>query len=301
MENESDRQSKSNAPEASGTNFLQRIGGHVQGKALGGFMELVPLLVSAIVIWFVVGWADQFVRPMAFVAGKPWDLPGIGIVAAVIIFYLVGVVVSTRIGKIIMDRKHDILHRVPIVKTIYGVTYQATTSISGQFRFTRVVFIEWPREGMVALGFVTGRAHRERKDTMDENEPQSMAVVYIPTVPNPTSGNLAFVMEDDLMETDLTVEDAMKVVFSGGIVLPESVSMARFARVRGDGEFIDRFTIDPKQSRRFYRFEGFCSEESVRRNPFGGIRSNCSVLELGLRGVCRLSLLLDIHLVRIAV
>ena len=55
-----------------------------------------------------------------------------------------------------------------------------------------------------------------------------MVVVYIPTVPNPTSGNLALVMEDDVMETDLTVEDAMKVVFSGGIVLPESVAMARF-------------------------------------------------------------------------
>ena len=81
---------------------------------------------------------------------------------------------------------------------------------------------------------------------MDENEPQSMAVVYILTVPNPTSGNLAFVMEDDLMETDLTVEDAMKVVFSGGIVLPESLTMARFHRVRADGEFIDRFTIDPQ-------------------------------------------------------
>ena len=62
MENESDRKSKSNTSEASGVNFLQRIGGHVQSKVLGGFMELVPLLVSAIVIWFIIGWADQFVR-----------------------------------------------------------------------------------------------------------------------------------------------------------------------------------------------------------------------------------------------
>ena len=73
-----------------------------------------------------------------------------------------------------------------------------------------------------------------------------MTVVYIPSVPNPTSGNLALVMEDDLVETDLTVEDAMKLVFSAGTVLPESVSIARFPRVHADGEFIDRFTIDPK-------------------------------------------------------
>ena len=63
-------------PETSGVNFLQRIGGHAQGKASGGFVELLPLLVSAIVIWFIIGWADQFVRPMAFVSRKPWDIPG---------------------------------------------------------------------------------------------------------------------------------------------------------------------------------------------------------------------------------
>ena len=97
---------------------------------------------------------------------------------------------------------------------------------------------------MLAEGFVTGRAYRQRKEVVDEDEPQSFVVVYISTVPNPTSGNLAFVMEDDLMETDMTVDDAMKLVFSGGIVLPESVSLARMARVRGAEEFTDRFNID---------------------------------------------------------
>ena len=97
---------------------------------------------------------------------------------------------------------------------------------------------------MVAVGFVTGRAYREKKEVEDDEEPKSLVVVYIPTVPNPTSGNLAFVMEDDLMETDLTVENAMKLVFSGGIVLPESVSLARLSRVRSEDEFIDRFEVD---------------------------------------------------------
>ena len=99
---------------------------------------------------------------------------------------------------------------------------------------------------MVAVGFVTGRAYRENRNLGEGEEPQSLVVVYIPTVPNPTSGNLAFVMEDDLMETDLTVEDAMKLVFSGGIVLPDSVSMARLPRVRAEAEFIDRFEVDPR-------------------------------------------------------
>ena len=98
-----------------------------------------------------------------------------------------------------------------------------------------------------AVDAVLGPAspHWESKSMANENNRRSNSTgMYIPTVPNPTSGNLAFVMEDDLMETDLTVENAMKLVFSGGIVLPESVSLARLSRVRSEDEFIDRFEVD---------------------------------------------------------
>ena len=80
----------------------------------------------------------------------------------------------------------------------------------GQFK--RVVLIEWPRAGMMAMGLVTGR-------TVAPRDQRPMLVVYVPTVPNPTSGNLAFVYEDEVVETDMHVEDAMKIVFSGGMVL----------------------------------------------------------------------------------
>ena len=136
-----------------------------------------------------------------------------------------------------MDWRDVVLYRVPIVKTVYSVTQQATTTLTSQYRFTRVVFLEWPREGMVAMGFVTGRAYAA--DTG-----QSLVVVYVPTVPNPTSGNMAFVIEDDVVETDLTVEDAMRLVFSGGIVLPDRFSMARLPRVRTEGELIGQFETD---------------------------------------------------------
>ena len=89
------------------------------------------------------------------------------------------------------------------------------------------------------MGFVTGRAYSAR--TRD-----SMAVVYIPTIPNPTSGNMALIMEDDLIETDLAVEEAMKLVFSGGIVLPEELSLARFEQDRPEQfELIGRYTSEP--------------------------------------------------------
>ena len=95
------------------------------------------------------------------------------------------------------------------------------------------------------MGFVTGLAYRDKpdRDTQKDGEvPQSMVVVYIPTVPNPTSGNLAFLMEDDLIETDITPDQAMKLVFSGGIVLPDTMALARLEREKTGMELIDRFS-----------------------------------------------------------
>ena len=85
----------------------------------------------------------------------------------------------------------DVMGSIPVVKGILGVTRQATTVMTSQFNFSRVVFLEWPREGMIALGFVTARVLKADSDV-------SLAIVYIPTVPNPTSGNMAVVSEDEL-------------------------------------------------------------------------------------------------------
>ena len=88
---------------------------------------------------------------------------------------------------------------------------------------------------MVAMGFVTGQVYSEDRE-------RSMVAVYIPAVPNPTSGNMAFIIEDDVMETNISVDDAMKLVFSGGIVLPKSIVMARVPLgTRDPQDFLGRF------------------------------------------------------------
>ena len=221
------------------TSGLRRVERHIQGTTLSGFIDLVPLLVTIVVLLFIIRHADNLIRPLPFVEGRPWDFWGVGFVALVILFYFIGLLTSTRAGKRVMDFISGVLARVPVVKTVYGVTQQATTAVTSQYNFSRVVFIEWPRQGMAAMGFVTGRVHSpDRAD--------SLVLVYIPTVPNPTSGNMALVLEDDVIETDLSVEDAMKLVFSGGIVLPESVSLARVPRVDLDNPpLIGRFESNP--------------------------------------------------------
>ncbi len=216
----------------------KKFEGHIQGRTLNGLFELVPIIVTVVVLVVIIGYADSAVRGLPFVEGKAWDFWGVGMIVAVVLFYVVGLIIATRAGRVVMDFKDTILNHIPVVKTILGVTKQAMASITSQYQFTRVVFIEWPRDGMVAMGFVTGRAYSHKSD-------DTIVVVYIPTVPNPTSGNMALVPEDDIIETDLSVEDAMKLIFSGGIVLPESVSLARVPVEREEFGLIGRFETSP--------------------------------------------------------
>lgn len=223
--------------------FPRRVRRHLQLKTVSGMLELLPLLVTILVLAFIIDNADNIIRPLfaSIPAHIPLigtlDFPGIGIIVLALLFYLVGLLVSTAAGRRAIDLKSALLNALPVVGTIYGVTQQAAAVMSSDYRFSRVVFIEWPRTGMIAMGFVTGRA-------LCEDSGKSIVAVYIPTVPNPTSGNMAFVIEDDVIETDLTVEDAMKMVFSGGIVMPASAAFARLPREAVPDEFLGRFHIN---------------------------------------------------------
>jgi uncharacterized membrane protein len=151
------------------------------------------------------------------------DFWGVGVVLGIILLYVVGLLVSANAGKRAVDWQNAVLSRIPIVKSIYSVAHQAAeafTSPVGQ-EFRRVVFVEWPRADYMAIGFVTGYCHIRKNGVM-----QPLVVVYIPTVPNPTSGNLAFVPEHELIESNLTMEDGMKLVFSGGAVLPDGMRLS---------------------------------------------------------------------------
>jgi len=204
---------------------LQRFERHIWRKMGAGFLVLVPLLVTIVILQLVFIYVDGVFRGegglfTGRIDGTPLDFPGVGVIFFLIVLYIVGLLVAWAGRSRVVRWQSVVLSRVPVVKTIYGVAQQATdalTSPSGH-RFSRVVFLEWPRPGVTAMGFVTGHCHFPAEE-------RTLLVVYIPTVPNPTSGMLAFVPEHEIMESDLTVEDAMKVVFSGGIVLPESMSI----------------------------------------------------------------------------
>ena len=204
---------------------IQGVEGHIWRRLVSGFLVLIPLIITIMVVKFLITFVDGFFRPLFFVSDRPWDVVGIGVVFSLVMLYVIGAIVLSKGHGRVAQWQNTVMSRVPVVKGIYGVAKQATDALSSPtgHRFSRVVFIEWPRAGYLAIGFVTGRLR-----SPGDNETPMLAV-YVPTVPNPTSGNLAFVPEAEVMESDLSVEDAMKLVFSGGIVFPDAVR----ARARG--------------------------------------------------------------------
>lgn len=199
---------------------IQRLESHLWRRIAFGFFVLAPLLVTFAILAFFGLYIDDFVRPLPFVEDQPYDVPGIGVGLGVVVLYIVGALASTGFGRRFVRWESVVLSHIPVAKSIYAVVRQARDALSAppSHRFSRVVFIEWPRQGMQALGLVTGYY-----PSSDGGE--SMVVVYVPTVPNPTSGNLAFVPESKIIESGMTVEEAMKVVFSGGIVLPDEMRL----------------------------------------------------------------------------
>ena len=231
--------------------FVKRVKNHFQSKTMDGLIEIAPTLITIIIVVALIGYADTFIRP--HLANIPpvhvlemnlsLDFPGVGIVIGIIVSYIIGLSISSRIGMNCMRGVDGVMLRIPFVKSVFGVSRQIMTSLTSQYNFSRVVFIEWPRENMIAMGFVTGRAYSERTG-------ESLAVVYVPTVPNPTSGNMALVVEDNIIETDMSVEDAMKLVFSGGISLPEEFALARVPPENDENVFSSYGGFTVEKSRR---------------------------------------------------
>ena len=144
------------------------------------------------------------------------NIPGAGLIIGLILITVIGAVAAGFLGRWLIGLGESILNRMPVVRTIYGASKQILeTVISAQSdAFRDAVLVEYPRRGLWVIGFVTGGTKGEVAERMDGN----MVNVFIPTTPNPTSGFLLFCPRNEVIYLDMSVEDAVKLVVSGGIV-----------------------------------------------------------------------------------
>jgi uncharacterized membrane protein len=194
---------------------------HLRGYFIAGIVVTGPTLLTLYIIWLIVTFVDHSVGallPNEYNPQTYLHVPGIGLVIVVVCLTLIGALTAGVLGRVYIRLTDRILARMPVVRGIYAAVKQIFETVlakqSNSFR--EVVVVQWPREGMWTIAFVTGAVEGE----LQRRTGADTIAVYVPTTPNPTSGYLMFVPRKDAITLDMSVEDAIKYVISTGIVTP---------------------------------------------------------------------------------
>ena len=195
---------------------MERVVNHLRGKFVTGLFIMIPVGITLFILKFLFSFIDGILGTyldelFTAITHREAHLPGLGMVTGVAIIYLTGLLATNVFGTHILKWGDAMLSKIPLVKSIYTSSKQLTKVFTeGKTSYRRAVFVEWPRKGVRAVGFVTAETFRDG---------EKMVVVYVPTMPNPTSGFALFFHEDEVLDSGMSVEDAVKFVVSGGMVV----------------------------------------------------------------------------------
>lgn len=205
-------------PDSNHSSFFVRLQTSLRHRFIAGLLVVVPLWLTYIALRFFFRILDGFFAPLVK-RSFGFSVPGLGFILLLAFIYLIGMITSNILGRSLVHFWESILTRIPFVKNIYHGAKQLihTLSLSKNSGFKRVVFVEFPRPGLLAIGFVTS-------SVQDQANGKRLIGVFIPHTPSPTSGMLEFVPESDIIETRLTIEEGIKMVISGGIVSPPTLA-----------------------------------------------------------------------------
>jgi uncharacterized membrane protein len=196
----------------------------VKKYLITGLLIWIPLVITIWVLKLVVDALDQslLLLPVSL-RTEHWlgmHIPGLGAILTIAIVLVTGVFARNFFGARLVEVWHDVLHRIPVVNSIYSSVKQISDTLfssSGQ-AFRKALLVQWPRPGMWTIAFLTGAPRGE----ILGHVPDDCVSVYVPTTPNPTGGYFVIVPRQDVIELEMTVDQALKYVISMGVVPPLS-------------------------------------------------------------------------------
>jgi len=191
-----------------------------------GLLVLVPLAITVWVLKILIGLMDQslLLLPISWrpLAQTGYDIPGIGALLTLLIVFVTGMIATNFFGKRIILFWESLLARVPVVKSIYYSVKQVSDTLfsdSGQ-AFRKALLVQYPREGCWTIAFQTGYPSGD----VARHLPGEHISVYVPTTPNPTSGFFLIMSVSEVIELDMSVDDALKYIISMGVAVPADKS-----------------------------------------------------------------------------
>ncbi len=218
-----------NLPDQNGTEIKKKgLMARIRSWFLTGLLVTAPVMLTIYITWLFIDIIDSNVNALIpntlrelieIKAPHIGALPGLGLLIGLIVITLIGALAAGFFGRWLIRMGENILNRMPVVRTIYGASKQILETIltTQSNAFREVVLVEYPRKDLWVVGFVTGNTEGEVGRKISDDTVN----VFIPTTPNPTSGFLLFCPKKDLIYLDMGVEDAVKLVVSGGIVTPD--------------------------------------------------------------------------------
>jgi uncharacterized membrane protein len=187
-----------------------------------GLLIWIPLAITFMVLAWIVGTLDAILlwlptehQPSSYIG---FDIPGVGVVASLLIIFFTGLVAANVLGQKLVRLWEALLSRIPVVKSIYYSVKQVSDTLfssSGQ-AFRKALLVQYPREGAWTIAFLTGQPGGDAANHLRGD----YVSVYVPTTPNPTSGFFLMMPREDVIELDMSVDEALKYIISMGVVSP---------------------------------------------------------------------------------
>ncbi|WP_054870004.1 DUF502 domain-containing protein [Caloranaerobacter sp. TR13] len=184
-----------------------------------GFLIVLPIAGSLYIMYLFFSFIDNlFNTPLKGLLGI--EVPGVGIILTFTIIFVIGIIARNYFGKKILHFTEKIIIKIPLVKTIYISIKQIvdTLFLNKNDAFKKAVLVEYPKEGVYTIGFITSESPKE----ISQKTKAECVSLFIPTTPNPTSGMFIIVPKDKVTYLDMDVEEAIKLIVSGGLVTPET-------------------------------------------------------------------------------
>lgn len=207
--------------------IFMKLGSKIKAYFFTGILVTAPVAMTFYLAYKLITWIDVSVNrliPPEFRPDNylPYSIPGLGVVLLILALILIGMFAAGFLGRFFLRLGEWIVYKVPFISSVYSLLKQVfQTFLSNKNdAFTKVVLLEYPRKGIWILGFVSSDTQGEVKDKLG----RELLNVFIPTTPNPTSGFLIFVPKEDTINVDMSVEEGIKFVISGGLVTPEMVN-----------------------------------------------------------------------------
>ncbi|MGH1578050.1 DUF502 domain-containing protein [Planktotalea sp.] len=199
----------------------------LRASFLTGLVVIAPVGLTIWLIWSIVGWIDSVVLPLVPYTFQPEkyigiNLRGVGVIIFLLFTIVVGWLAKGLLGRSLIRFAEGIVESVPVVRSIYSGVKQIAETVFAQSErsFEKACLFEYPRKGIWAIGFISTTAKGEVAQSAATSG--DLVSIFVPTTPNPTSGFLLFFPREDIIELEMSVEDAAKLVISAGLVYPNA-------------------------------------------------------------------------------